>query len=120
MMDAYIAETYQWLPKGAIFYLLTLLGSLLIWLAKRLAVHIHDNIMNSIKMLKEDVKESLSHINSKLDIFDTKINDIHDKLKDQVSLERYVCDTEKIWNEIHHLKERNMILETIAKLEQNR
>lgn len=119
-MEPYISETYQWLPKGTLFYVITILLSLLIYVAKRLVNQIHDDIMKSIQGLKEELRESVLGINAKLESFDAKFTDINDKLSQQVNLERYVRDTEKIWNEIHYLKERNMILEHIVKLEQSR
>lgn len=115
-MDPYIAETYQWLPKGILFYVVAILASLLIYVAKRLANKIHDDIMKSI----QELSKSVSGINQKLESFDAKITDIQDKLNQQVNLDRYIRDSEKIWSEIHYLKERNMILEHIVKLEQSR
>jgi hypothetical protein len=108
-MDQYISEVYNWMPKGLLFVSL-------IYLTRRLANNIHDDIMNAL----DELKKSMAAVTGKLEVFDSKINDINLKINAAVTMDRYITENEKIWRELHHIKERSIMLEHIVNLEKKR
>lgn len=103
-MELYLSETYNWVPKGLLFFLL-------FYVVRYLAKKIHDEIMTSLGALKNDLMSIDKLINNKFEVFDSKVNEINGKLHTVISAEQHSKDLNRVNDEMRQLRDMIIRLE---------